>query len=213
MFPDAYSRLLNHSRSRRTINPLELQEDDRVYFDITNCTAEEGENAVYVSVLGVDATGGIKILSLAEGERGILLSRSSPCVSLKRDHLRRRGLPIRWPETILSRAEPVSEYFVFVFTDREIDLRFLESSSRDSILEAKGAASGFFVEPTVRYHVTTVRYTLEANLAMRERETARLSVSQLPAPEPYLPGLSDTMEPKVWAAPSNANVSLHHDSL
>ncbi len=102
-----------NSSSVTSIQEMDFKENDRIYFEMTNNTADDGDKgAVYVSVLGVDATGKIRILSLAQGERGIPLTFSKPSASLKRDPFRRKGLLINWPESVLSKNGPVSEYFI-----------------------------------------------------------------------------------------------------
>ena len=203
MVGDSSRKWLMHynSSSVTSIQELDLKENDRVYFEMTNNTTEDGgKGAVYVSVLGLDATGKTRILSLAQGERGIPLTFSKPSSSLKRDALRRKGLPINWPESVLSRNGPVSEYFVFVLTDKELDLRFIESPHPESIVEAKGVTSGFSIEPTVGYQIITIRYNLtpKAPLDTTEGVHRELAVSEIPAPETCLPELSLAAEPKVY---------------
>ncbi|KAK3177862.1 hypothetical protein K4F52_009414 [Lecanicillium sp. MT-2017a] len=193
----------DNSSSVTSIRDINFKENDRVYFEMTNNTIEDGDKgAVYVSVLGVDATGKIKILSLAQGERGIPLTFSKPSASLKRDPFRRKGLLIEWPESVLSRNGPVSEYFIFVLTDKEIDLRFLESPHLQSIVEAKGVPSAFSIEPTVGYHVASIRYNLypKAPLDAPQGLHRELEVSEIPAPETCLPELSLAAEPKVYTS-------------
>ncbi len=84
-------------------------------------------------------------------------------------------------------------------TDKEMDLRFLESPHLQSIVEAKGVPSAFSIEPTVGYHVATIRYNLypKAPLDTPEGVHRELAVSEIPAPETCLPELSLAAEPKV----------------
>lgn len=187
------------SSSTTSTQKLELTEDDRVYFNMTNLTTEDEKGAIYTSVLSVDATGRIRILSLSQGERGIRLSHTEPEQSLRRDQRRRKGLPIHWPEGVLTRNESVIEHFVFVLTKHEVDLRFLESANPESIVEAKGPIGRFFLEPTNKYQVVSVRYLLRPKHRAVPEEEGALTISKLPSPEEFFDGLSMPTEPKVCA--------------
>ncbi|KAJ2979476.1 hypothetical protein NQ176_g3233 [Zarea fungicola] len=174
-----------HARSTTSTmstQPLQLEEDDRVYFDLKSELSEDETGAVYITVLAVDATGHIRILSVNQGEKGIRLSHTEPEQSLRRDGRRGKGLPIHWPEGILTRNKSVIEHFVLVLTKHEVDLRFLESPSPESIVEAKGPIGQFFLEPTNRYQVISIRYILSPKLHVAQEEGA-LTSSELPPPE------------------------------
>lgn len=176
--------------------PLQLEEDDRVYFDLKSELSEDETGAVYITVLAVDATGHIRILSVNQGEKGIRLSHTEPEQSLRRDGRRGKGLPIHWPEGILTRNKSVIEHFVLVLTKHEVDLRFLESPSPESIVEAKGPIGQFFLEPTNRYQVISIRYILSPKLHVAQEEGA-LTSSELPPPEVCFGWRSMPREPKV----------------
>lgn len=149
---------------------------------MTNDAIDDIGDDVYVSVLGVDATGRTTLLSLAHSERGIHLSFTKPTTRLVRDQTYRKGLPILWPEAVLSKGESVSEHFVFVLTDKELDIRFLETPRAGLVGEAKGAPSGFPADSTVRYHVVTVRYKLwpEGRLSGLDHDVRALAESEAP---------------------------------
>lgn len=116
-----------------------------------------------MSLLAVDGTGKTKILSRA-WERGIPLSYVAPQQPLDTDEYGAKGLSIIWPESV-PRGELVHEDFVFVVTDREADLQFLEPRIDESLrkAQARGPETAFSAKSQIRYHVTHVRYTLRSN--------------------------------------------------
>lgn len=143
-------------------------------------TGEGTQSDVRASLLVIDAAGEIAILSLAQAERGILLTPAKPNAAIGKGPPKGWSLP--WPR-ILEDGPSVSEHFVLVLTEREIDLRFLQPRRihfiRDHEAEAKetkGLPRTQFpdvVGRSIGYRSTPVHYVFSSTPRQAEAKKAK----------------------------------------
>ncbi len=174
----------NNLSSNTKPQPVRFATGDEYYIRI----AYKGDAKVFVSVFRVDAAGKSTHVTRS-WERGISLSRERRRQALKggRGEPDPPGIPIGWPKSVPTDGPPVEEAFVFILTEEEVDLGFLETSSAQDYLFAKAERSSTaFRRSATPYDVLRIEYLLHPPENSHDAETPnqrRVAATELPAPE------------------------------
>ncbi|KAK7911801.1 hypothetical protein PG985_014282 [Apiospora marii] len=139
----------------------------------------QGDDKHYVSVFRVDATGTIHFVSRA-WEKGIKLKRSTRRHVIRGNNIGLiRGIRLPWPLSFRGVAE-VEEAFVFIITDKETSLGFLETATPENYDEVEGHAqkSLGWAQTAARmtrphYDVVRIPYVLRAPSYMQGSDTVQ----------------------------------------
>jgi hypothetical protein len=140
------SNVYSHrSRLLEGTDPPCFTAGDQFYIDLVmpeRVIENQGSNPrssnFYVSVFRVDAAGKITLINEA-WESGICMSDNIRRYSLMRDEF--EGIPLHWPKSI-PRQATIRETFVFVITQREENLRSLETSTSADYIDVRRKAWG-----------------------------------------------------------------------
>jgi hypothetical protein len=119
---------------------------------------KDAEKSMRVFLFNVSATGEINSLAHA-WDRGFKLSYNIPEAWIQTDKSGITGIPMIRP-VLAPKEELIHGDLVFIATDKETDLKFLETRISKLLSEARSLGRAFSMAPNIRYQVIHVHYTL-----------------------------------------------------
>ncbi|GKZ75537.1 hypothetical protein AnigIFM56816_000190 [Aspergillus niger] len=127
-------RNVTHDRDLALDGTASIMAGDRIILELEN----EGRETIFVSVFSINVAGMTSLVSTAS-PRGIELLPDGPrkCYVLgqMQYHLERKGLAMTWPKNLPATAQQsVPEYLICIVSSAAVDLRCLESHSRQGEL-------------------------------------------------------------------------------